>query len=409
MTLDCLKVELVFGKSGLSVFISEKASRIDIFNTKDIKAEKNLFVKYKRKLFDFLNNHKGFKSVCIVIPDHTRACPTMELLSPLLKILACREIKILIGTGTHRNSTKEEMTEMIPSDYLAFASSHDYKDENNLVQVGVIDEIPIKLNKQYVNSDLKIAIGLIEPHFMAGFSGGRKAIIPGISGWEAIAYSHGNKILASERTKTGNLRKNPFHDFITRAVSLCSPTYCINALIDRNRKPIDVFCGSMKETLKSGSGFYSRKQAVEIRNLYDVVISGCGGYPLDATLYQGIKGLVTAAGLCRNGGKIYFFLEGSEGFGSERFASFFSKHYDWESLDSIFSEEKKVELDQWQIQLLKKYASGKQVIICSDYLCETVFPPLEFLDTKSAKELIENEKGSIAVIPEGPYTFFKLL
>ncbi len=398
-----------FGKKGLFVVLPDGAKCIDIIEPK-IGSDAISFSDYderiKKKLLYLILLKQP--RVAIVIPDHTRACPTKELITPIIDVLNENHIyfRVIVGCGTHRKTKREEVKTLVPENALGNVVIHDFKDLSQLKEVGSIGSTPVLLNKEYVDANVKIVIGMIEPHFMAGFSGGSKGIIPGIAGWDTIAYAHSPDILSHVDSKLGNIVNNPVHSFISSAARLCPPDFCINIILDMLKKPISILIDSMDAVLEQGAAFYRLNLASPCSPPYDVVIASAGGYPLDATLYQAIKGLVTGCELTHADGVVYLFMEGIEGYGSDDFKAFFHPPNTWEGLRGMYESGKEIRHDQWQVQLMQKHVHKRKVYICSDALVRASFGPLEFLSLEDALLKLSEERGRVGVLPAGPYTYW---
>ena len=270
---------------------------------------------------------KGRTSACIVISDVTRPVPNRVILPPILRTLErqgipSEQITILIATGIHRPNEGKELEEMVGVDIM-----NNYRIVNHfsgkpetLKYLGVTqNRTPVYINRTYLESDLKIVTGLIEPHLMAGYSGGRKAICPGITSVETMKVMHGPHILEHPKASVGILEGNPFHREATEIAQMAGVDFCINVAIDDKRQITGVFAGDLVEAHLAGSKFVEKQATVTLPQPVDAVLVSSAGYPLDTTFYQAIKGILTAVEIVKSDGSIILVAECSQGIGSKPF------------------------------------------------------------------------------------------
>ena len=270
---------------------------------------------------------KGKRKVCIVISDITRAVPTKLILRKLLPELLSYgvskdSITILIATGLHRPNKDKELVELVGREIKESYNivNHNAKDKEGCRYIGETKKgTPIILNKVFLDSDFRIITGLIEPHFMAGFSGGRKAICPGISYIDMFKYFHGPKILESPYASNAILEGNPFHEEATEITEKAGVDFIINVTINRDKEITGIFCGDLKNAFLEGARFCRKSNMYSISKEADIVITSGGGYPLDINLYQTVKGMVGAISAVRKDGMIIIASECREGIGSSEF------------------------------------------------------------------------------------------
>jgi nickel-dependent lactate racemase len=360
---------------------------------------------------------RGRKDACIVICDITRPVPNELILTPMLDTLELagiprHKITILNATGLHRPNHGDELIEMVGRRIY-----DNYRIENHHGQV--LDEhtycgdsprgVPIWIDSHYVNADLKITTGLIEPHLMAGYSGGRKLICPGIAALETVKVWHGPDFLEHPKADCGILDGNPVHEENTWIGRHVGCDFIVNVVIDSQRRPLKFVAGDMEGAFLEGVKFVRGVVRDTVEEPVDVVVTSCAGYPLDTTFYQAVKGLTGALPIVKQGGTIIMAASLSEGIGSPEFQSLFK---DNPSLD-VFIErilgKNYFVMDQWQLEELAKVRRKAKVKIVSDGLAREVLNGL-FVESAPTVELAVaeslNEYGpdaKIAVIPKGPY------
>ena len=253
----------------------------------------------------------GRESACIVISDITRPVPNKVILPPILEVLEQsgiprEKITILIATGIHRPNNAEEIETMVGSDIM-----ETYRIVNHLSQkpemhayLGKTENgTPVYIDKTYLESDMKIITGLIEPHLMAGYSGGRKAICPGIAAVETMKVMHGPELMEHPKSAVGILEGNPFHKEATEIALMAGVDFNLNVAIDKQRRITGIFAGGMVESHLVGAAFVEKQAKVTLPAPADAVVVSSAGYPLDSTFYQAIKGLLTAVEIVKQGGQ----------------------------------------------------------------------------------------------------------
>ncbi|MFB3897933.1 MAG: nickel-dependent lactate racemase, partial [bacterium] len=248
---------------------------------------------------------KNPQSVCIVVSDHTRPVPNKLILPPILNELTAagiipQKITILLANGMHRETTAAEKLELVGQEILDTyrVVDHHSRDTTSLYNF-LIDGTPVSVSRLYYESELKIITGFIEPHFMAGFSGGRKAICPGISGIDTVQYFHSPKLLESPDASPGNLNQNPCHEFATAVAKRVGVDFMVNVTINRDKQITGIFSGDLEQAYAAGIKACEQQSLVQVKTPFDIVITTNGGYPLDRDLYQTVKGLVGALAIVK--------------------------------------------------------------------------------------------------------------
>ena len=344
------------------------------------------------------------------------------ILTPLLETLQqagipADKITLLVATGLHRPSTAEEIVEIVGPQIAARYRIEDHHGQQ-LDEHSYLGEsprgVPIWIDSRYVDADLKITTGLIEPHLMAGFSGGRKLICPGIAALETIRVWHGPSFLEDPRADCGVLEGNPVHEESTWIGRHTGCDFIVNVVIDSQRRPLKFVAGDMEQAFLEGVEFSRQVVVDSLPEPVDIVVTSCAGYPLDTTFYQAVKGLTGALPIVKEGGTIIMAASMTEGIGSPQFQQLFEENSDLESfVDRIINSDYFV-MDQWQLEELAKVRRKARVKLVSDGLpAETInrlfVESAESVESAVASSLAEyGEDARIAVIPKGPYVLAQL-
>ena len=359
----------------------------------------------------------GRRSACVVVCDITRPVPNELILRPVLADLeaagiARENILILIATGLHRPNEGAELVEIVGSEI-----AENYRIENHHGQV--LDEhtylgdsprgVPVWIDSRYVEADLKLAIGLIEPHLMAGFSGGRKLICPGIAALETVKAWHSPRFLEDPRADCGILDGNPVHEENTWIGRKAGCDFIVNVVLDAHRRPLKFVAGDMEGAFLEGVEFVRGVVTDSISQPVDIVVTSSAGYPLDTTFYQSIKGMTGALPIVKPGGTIIIAASLSEGIGSPQFQQLFQEHSDLESFVGCIQKDDYFVMDQWQLEELAKVRRRANVTMVSDGLSADVLDTLFVQSAPSVEEAVRQAldkhgpEAQIAVIPKGPY------
>jgi nickel-dependent lactate racemase len=269
---------------------------------------------------------RGRRRAVIVVSDHTRPVPHAQMLPPLLDALRAgglppEAVTVQVATGLHRPDTPAELDAVLGTDLARRLRivQHDARDAEAHANLGhTRGGIPIRIDRFYLESDLKILTGLIEPHLMAGYSGGRKAVCPGLAAVETVREAHGPAMLEGH-VGPGIIDGNPLHEALLEVLHRAGADFLVNVALDRERRIAGVFCGDPERAHAEGVRFVERESLVSLAEPADLVLVSGGGAPLDATFYQAIKGVATASSIVRPGGVILLCAALSEGIGSASF------------------------------------------------------------------------------------------
>ena len=360
---------------------------------------------------------RGRKNACILVCDITRPVPNKIILPPLLRTLEeqgipRKDILILNATGLHRPNEGAELVEMLGADIVK-----NYRIENHHGKVlGEHDYlgttpngVPVYLDSRYVRADLKITTGLIEPHLMAGYSGGRKVICPGIAALETVKVWHGPIFLEHPKADCGYLEGNPVHEENTRIAWMAGCDFIVNVCMDGQRRITWVGAGHMEKAWLEGVRFCEQVVRVPVPEPVDIVVTSCAGYPLDTTWYQAVKGLAGALPIVKQGGTIIMAASLSEGIGSPEFQRLLADNPDLGIFKQRIMGKDYFVMDQWQLEELAKVIERCKVKVVSDGLTADTLRrchanPVTSVETAVADCLAEyGSDARIAVIPKGPY------
>lgn len=354
------------------------------------------------------------KNACVVISDITRPVPNKTILPPLLEALedagiSGRNITILIATGMHRPNQGDELASMVGRDIMDRYSivNHHCRRPEEYRKVDEIDGAPIEINKLYLDADLKILTGLIEPHFYAGYSGGGKAILPGISSFETMKFMHSYRMIDDPRVTNCLMEGNPFHDYVIRVTERIGADFILNVVVNKERQVSGVFAGHFDRAHSAGCEIVYHHSTVQLSRPMDMVITSGGGYPLDATFYQISKAMIGARNILKKGGTIVVACECREGLGSPEFCGiirsvcspreFFEGHCNPEDLV----------IDQWCAQnIYQTLDHAGKVFAYSPGLSHEDLKNTGIVKIDNVQETVNKLLGAhpeAAVIPDGPY------
>jgi nickel-dependent lactate racemase len=355
------------------------------------------------------------KTACIVVSDKTRPVPNAILLPPILDLLEQRNITttILIACGMHTPTEGAELEALLGAAVMERCEiiNHIGDDESMLVNLGKCpgSDIDLVLNRRYMESDLRILTGFIEPHFMAGFSGGRKAVVPGIAGVQTMRYAHSPELLESPLSKTGILDGNPMHEFILGAARFAGVDFIVNVTLNRDKKITGVFSGDLDAAHRAGAAFCAKQSSVSIPDEADIVVTSNGGFPLDQDLYQTVKGMVSALPAVKPGGTIIIASACSKGIGSSHFREMLFDMKDGNSFIDMISKPGFFRVDQWEVEELVKVLRKAHVSLYTKGIPGSELLKCHVLPVDSVEQGISEALGrhgqnaTITVLPSGPY------
>lgn len=358
---------------------------------------------------------RGKRKVTIISSDHTRPVPSGIIMPLLLEEIRKgnpdAEITILIATGLHRATTREEMTERYGEEIVKHERIvvHDCDKDDEMV---FVDKLPsggrLVLNRLVTECDLLIAEGFIEPHFFAGFSGGRKSVLPGVASRETVMYNHHAAFIHDKHARTGVIQDNPIHKdmiFAARAVNL---QFIVNVVINAKHQILRAFAGDCDEAHIRGREYLESLCVVDAVPA-DIVVATNGGYPMDQNIYQAVKGMTAAEACVREGGVIVMVAASEDGHGGKTFYETFRDEKDLSRMMRTFTERKPEETipDQWQSQIFARVLQKARIIYVSEVEDNIVrdmhMTPAHTMDEamRLAKEMSGRDEPEVVVIPDG--------
>ena len=360
---------------------------------------------------------RGRSTACVVISDVTRPVPNEVLLPPILDALQKsgiprERILILVATGLHRPNLGDELVEMVgrPIAEQYRIENHHGRSRREHAHLGESPRgVPIWIDRRYVEADLKITTGLIEPHLMAGFSGGRKLICPGLAALETIKVWHGPEFLEHPNARSGVLRENPVHEENTWIARHAGCDFIVNTVIDAERQILSVVAGDMEEAFLEGVRFVEKIVTDTVPEPVDVVVTSSAGYPLDTTYYQSVKGMVAAMPIVKPGGTIILAASMSEGIGSPEFERLFDENPTLDAFTDRILHSDYFVVDQWQLEEMAKVRRKAKIKVVTDGLPPETLRRLFVESAPSVEAAVADSlqeygpAATLAVIPKGPY------
>lgn len=364
------------------------------------------------------------RSACILICDITRPVPNNLLLGPIVDCLVdsgidTANILILVATGLHRPNLGEELEQLVGDpkilDAIRIENHHARRDSEHVDLGFTSDGTPVRIDARFLDADLQIVTGLVEPHFMAGYSGGRKVLAPGIAHSDTIRTLHSARILDDPNCRSCQIENNPLHREQLEIVEMVrqhsrSEIYAVNTVIDEDRRVAFVNFGDIIASHQAAMEFADRYCTVTVDRKFDTVVTSAAGFPLDQTYYQAIKGMVTPLEILEKNGSLVFAAQCKEGLGSDEFRS---------SQRSLLVEgpeaflrrmnaKSAADVDEWETHMQVKAQSDFRISLFTDELSEedrqlTGLELPESMEVGIETALARSYSKSVAVVPEGPY------
>jgi nickel-dependent lactate racemase len=363
---------------------------------------------------------RNARSAAIAICDITRPVPNHLFLRPLIEILLqagipATAIRVLVATGLHRPNLGAELEELIGDPWVQrtvrVENHYAARDEDHLL-LGTTPTrgTVVRLDRRFVEADLKIATGLVEPHFMAGYSGGRKVIAPGLAHAETITTFHSARFMADPYAINCNLEGNPLHEEQLEIVRMLGGALALNTVVDEDRKLSYVNFGEIVASHAEAVAFVRNYAEIAVQQRFKTVITSAAGYPLDRTYYQTVKGMVGPIDILEPGGRLIVASECSEGLGSPAFVEAqrrliqFGSH---EFLRRILLKSH-ADVDEWQTQMqLKPMALGTLQLYSTGLSpaqhALTGIASIESVRSAVLESVAASDDPAVAIIPEGPY------
>jgi nickel-dependent lactate racemase len=418
-----MHVRLAYGKSGLRVDLPDKAS-VTVIEPQFVSGlldEQAAIVAALRSplgappLRDLVQPHD---TVAVVFSDLTRPMPNDRVLPRLLDELAAAgvpsdRIVLVNALGTHRPQTEDELKQMLGEAIAEgyHVVQHDAWDSASLIGVGRNRSgRRVHLNRVYMEATVRVLTGFIEPHFFAGFSGGPKAVLPGLADAEAILDNHGPALIADPRATWAETEGNPIWEEMLDIAHRSAPTFLLNVTLNQKRQITGVFAGDLVEAHRAGVAFARRTALRPVPQRFDVVVTSNSGYPLDLNLYQAVKGMSAAARIVRPGGDIIVAAECWDGIPAHGEY----KRLLWEAdspealLDRVMAPGFRCQ-DQWEAQVQAQVQSIARVHVYAGGLSDEELRRALVIPCRSIEGTLslirqENPDATVAVLPDGPQT-----
>jgi nickel-dependent lactate racemase len=363
---------------------------------------------------------RGKHSACILICDITRPVPNRLFLRPMIEAMMAAGIPasgidVLVATGLHRPNEGAELEELVGDPWVprtVRVANHFARNDADHVDLGVTPGrgVPVRLERRFVEADLRIATGLVEPHFMAGWSGGRKVVAPGVAHHTTIRTFHSARFMEDPLAVQCNLIGNPLHEEQLAIVRMLGDVYALNTVIDEDRDLAFVNFGEIIESHLQAVRFIATATAVPVGRQFSTVVTSSAGYPLDKTYYQTVKGMVTPMDILLPGGTLIVASKCSEGFGSAEFRQAQARLVQLgpERFLATLAAKSLADVDEWQTEMqLKPMRVGRVQLYTTGLDAEerriTGVELIDSVDDAVLASIVRHGDPAVAVIPEGPY------
>jgi nickel-dependent lactate racemase len=418
------KVEILFGHKQLAVSLPEGTRptiirKVSLPKLPDQKQAIHDALEHPVSAKPFSELANGRKSACILICDITRPVPNKLFLRPMIEDLIkggvkAADILVLVATGLHRSNEGAELEELVGDPWVlrtVRVENHFARNDDAHVDLGRTSRgTPVKIDRRFVDADLRVVTGLVEPHFMAGWSGGRKVIAPGVAHQETIRTFHSARFMEDPLAVQCNLAGNPLHEEQLEIAHLIGEIYALNTVLDEDRDLVYVNFGEVNASHLAAVEFIAAATAVPVPRRFHTVLTSSAGYPLDKTYYQTVKGMVTPMDILEPGGTLIIASECSEGFGSPEFRSAQKKLIELgpERFLATLKAKSFAEVDEWQTEMqlkpmrmchIKLYTTG----LSKEERGDTGVELIASIEDAVRQSVAEHGDSAVAVIPEGPY------
>ncbi len=416
-----MQIELAYGKERLKAEIPDHV-HTEVVEPRYVKGLPDQLLAVKEALANPIHLpplsglvREGQK-VAIIFSDITRATPYHMILPPLLQALdhlPDDHITFFCATGTHRPATPEELITILGKEVTERFRivQNNASDPSQQKFAGCTSSgNRILLNKEILDYDLRILTGFIEPHFFAGFSGGGKALMPGMASLETVRMNHSLRMLDNPNTRWGHTSGNPLWEDVMEAAELAAPLFLLNITLNRDKEITGVFAGELREAHSCGCAFAKETAMAPLKEAFDIVITSNSGYPLDLNIYQSVKGMSAAERVVKEGGSIIMVAECWDGIPFRSDYEIILKSVDKvESLMGFIREHETELQDTWQVYFQAMVQMKADVFLYSKLDPETVksahLEPVSNINSLIL-ELVEKygPDTRICVLPEGPHT-----
>ncbi len=421
MNMSADTVEIAYGRGHLSVALPEGARPTLIRKRRLPKLpDPHAAVRAALDAGGLRDHARGKRSACILICDITRPVPNHLFLRPMIADMTASgipldAITVLVATGLHRPNEGEELREVVGDDWVmrnVRVENHFARNDDDHIDLGVTRGrgVPVRLDRRFVDAGLRIATGLVEPHFMAGWSGGRKVVAPGIAHHTTIRTFHSARFMEDPLAVQCNLVGNPLHEEQLEIVRMLGDILALNTVIDEDRDLAFVNFGEIIASHLDAVEFVAAATAVPVGRQFATVLTSAAGHPLDKTYYQTVKGMVTPLDILAPGGTLIIASACSEGFGSAEFRAAQARLVDLgpERFLATLTAKSLAEVDEWQTEMqLKPMRLGKVQLYTTGLDEEgrriTGVEIIQSVEEALSASIARHGDPAVAVIPEGPY------
>ena len=363
---------------------------------------------------------RGHRSACIAICDITRPVPNGLLLRPMIETLVAagiplNAIVVLIATGLHRPNEGDELAQLIDDPWVldnVRVENHFARRGADHVDLGVTPGrgVPVRLDRRFVDADLKLVTGLVEPHFMAGYSGGRKVIAPGLAHEATIRTFHNAKFMGDPLATQCNLVGNPLHEEQISIVAMLGAAYAVNTVIDEQRHLVFVNFGEICASHAHAVEFVHAQARVPVARRFSTVVTSAAGYPLDLTYYQTVKSMVTPLDILAANADLIVASDCSEGIGSPEYRAAQERllALGGEGFIRAINAQSLAQVDEWQTQMMLRPMRQANISLYTTGLnvadrALTGVASIDAIGPAVAASIRASGDPAVAVIPEGPY------
>jgi nickel-dependent lactate racemase len=416
-----MRVELAYGKQGLGIEVPDRAVVVEpafVPGVSDEAAALRAALRQPIGCPPLREQVRPDDRVVVVHSDLTRPAPNDRMLPVILDELALagvpvEQITLLNATGLHRPNTEAELRQML-GDRLVDTyccvnhDAHEYADLRCLGRTASGAEV--WLNRHYLDADVRITTGFIEPHFFAGFSGGAKSVLPGVAGDRSVMHNHNAAMIAAPGATWGITTDNPIMQESRAAARLCPPTMIVNVTLNKAKQITGVFAGELEAAHDAGCRFVKDSVMRPVERPFDIVVTTNSGYPLDLNLYQAVKGMSAAVQVVRPGGTIIMAAECSDGIGHGPFLELLQSRPDPRGLLDLITAPDFAMFDQWQVQILAQILLHARVFLYAPRLDDAavraahLIPTHDIAATIAALQAEYGPNASLCVLPQGPLT-----
>lgn len=419
---DTVDVRLAYGSTGLTVTLP--AGRTTVVSPTTTAAAPDTAAELRRALREpvagppLRERVRPGQSVAVSLCDATRPQPRRAMVEALLAelegITTKADLTLLVATGTHRGNTDAELRQMLGDELVDTVRivNHDARDDASLRWVGVLgDGVPVWLNAIWLDADVRITTGFVEPHFFAGFSGGGKMVAPGLAGLETVLTLHDAARIGSEQATWAVCEGNPVHDDVRAIAAATDVTFALDVALNTEQQVVAAFGGDILAMHAAAREAVREISMAPVPALFDVVVTTNSGYPLDQNLYQAVKGMSAAATVVKPGGLIVCAAECRDGFPDHgSFREVLASAPTPEALLAEISARQETVPDQWQVQVLARVLARARVVVHTTFLDAADLATAHLGFAPDVATAVNDElarlgpDATVCVLPEGPQT-----